>query len=314
MKDYYKKLEKKRYARAAILRKHDGDPAIMGYQGRNIFMICCRKLRKAMKYFHILRDDKFYIGQLSVVVDFKCNLNCDGCGQHMPLLKEMPSECKQVDMEQIYRDLDKISDAVDGIGGIGVGNGEGFLFSGVIGLIDYYARNPKILNMNIPTNGSVLPAEEVLKKMRDNKVSATVTKYDVIPEERRKKVTDLLTKYKIIYTVFYDRVWFLHEYLPEITSSKKEATIKYCHCERFFLLMQGKLWRCVTDATRTFVGIREERKGDSICVKDATVEEIRDFLWEKTHIPYLESCLHCRGIKGSMAKKIPAGKQLKGKD
>lgn len=179
------------------------------------------------------------------------------------------------------------------------------------GVIDYFAHNSKILNMNIPTNGSVVPAEDILVKMHDNNVSATITKYDVIPEERRQEVISLFKQHDIVYTVFENRKWYLHEYLPEIVSTEEEACEKYLACDKFFMLMQGRLWKCETDATRVLAGIRKEVEGDSICVKDATVEEIRNFLWEKAHLPYIESCTHCRGSKGCYVKEIPAGEQIR---
>lgn len=310
MKDYYKELEKSGYARSAILRRHTGDPAIMGYQGSNVIMIACRKLRKAMRYHRIMRDHKFYIAHLAVVTNFDCNLNCNGCGQHTPIIKRIPEEYKQIDIEQICCDLDKISAAVDGIGGMAMANGEGFLNKNIGEMIEYYAGNDKILNMNIPTNGSIIPTSDVLEKMSKNRVSATITKYNAVPEEQRQKLIGLFKEYGIAYALFEDRKWYLHEYLPEEKSSEKEAYEKYKSCDKFFMLLQGRLWKCETDATRVLAGIRQEAEGDSICVKHATVEEVRNFLWEKSHLPHIESCRHCRGSKGSLVKEIPAGEQI----
>lgn len=311
MKNYYMEMEKRSYASAAILRRQDGDPQIMGYTGNNPVLAAYRKIRKAGKYYRILYDHKFYIGSLAVVTGFDCNLNCTGCGQHTPLIKKLPAQSRQIDIGQIYRDLDKISDAVDGIGGIALANGEGFLNKYAGGCIDYFASNPKILNMNIPTNGSVMPSKELLKKMRDHQVSATITKYRAVPEERRQQMIRLFRQYGITYTVFEDRKWYLHEYLPGVCSTGQEAHEKYKHCDKFFMLLQGRLWKCETDATRVFAGIRKEAEGDSICIKDAATTEIRKFLWEKSHLPYIESCRHCRGSRGSLVKEIPSGRQIR---
>jgi len=310
MNNYYKQIEKKDYARNAILRRHEGDPAIMGYMGNNPFLVMLRKVTKGLKYYKIMKDNKFYIANLAVVTGYECNLNCNGCGQHTPLIKKMPSECKQVDMEQICKDIDKISAAVDGIGGIAMANGEGFLNPNLEKLMDYYAQNPKILNMNVPTNGSIIPAQSTLKKMKQHNVSATITKYDVIPEEKRQKTIAAFDAAGVTYTVFENRIWYSHEYLPDVSVSEEEAREKYSKCEKFYMLIQGKLWKCEVDATRVFAGIRNEKTGDSICVKDATIEEVRNFLWETANSACLESCLHCRGGSGSLLKVIPAGQQL----
>lgn len=313
MKKYYRILfgsEKKDYVRNVILRRHEGDPAIMGYVGNNPFFVMLRKVVKGLKYYKIMNDNKFYIGNLAVVTGFDCNLNCKGCAQHTPQIKKIPAECKQIDMEQVYKDLDKISAAVDGIGGIALAIGEGFKNPNAEALVDYFSKNKKILNMNIPTNGGVIPAQSILKKMKKYNVSATITKYDVIPEEKRKKVISAFDEAGVTYTVFENRIWYSHEYLPDVSVSEEEAKAKYPTCEKFFMLISGKLWKCEVDATRVFAGIREEKPGESICVKDATIEEIREFLWEKSNAPYLESCLHCRSCSRSLSKEIPAGKQI----
>lgn len=311
MEDFYNKLEKRAYARNAILRRQKGDSERMGYQGHNVCKTGYRKWLKLKKYHQILCDHKFYIANLAVATDFSCSLNCDGCGQHTPLIKKLPASCKKVDMNQVYRDLDKISSVVDGIGGIALANGEGFLNQHVSEMITYFAKNPKVLNMNIPTNGSVIPPAEVLEKMREHQISATVTKYDAVPEEKRRKVIRLLEQYGITYTVFENRKWYSVEYLPGVQSPVRETKAKYQACERFFMLIQGKLWKCVPDATRVFAGIREEEAGDSICVKDAKAGELRKYLWQKTHQPYMEPCRHCRGTKGSLAIEIPPGRQIR---
>ena len=77
------------------------------------------------------------------------------------------------------------------------------------------------------------------------------------------------------------------------------------------MLLDGKLWKCVTDATRVMAGIRPEQENDSLLVRDATIDEVRDFLMKKASVPHIESCYHCRGSVGSMVVEIPAGEQLK---
>lgn len=311
MNSNYIRLEKIRYAKIAASRRENGEPQILDYKGNNIIKLVLRKIQRIRKTRKILRDNKFYIGEIAVVTDFTCNLNCRGCGQHMPEIKKLPNEMKIVDMEQVYRDLDKISQAVDGIGGIALANGEGFLNKNLEGMMEYYHNNDKILSMNVPTNGTIVPEQNILDKMYQYGVSATITRYKVVPEEKRETVRKKMKEKEISVVTFENRKWQYLEYCPNITASEKEACEKYPHCERFFSIMNGKLWKCVTDATRVMAGIREEREGDSILIKDATVEEVRAFLMEKASLPHLESCYHCRGVVGSMAIEIPAGEQTK---
>ena len=311
MNSNYIRLEKIRYAKIAASRRENGEPQILDYKGNNIIKLVLRKIQRIRKTRKILRDNKFYIGEIAVVTDFKCNLNCRGCGQHMPEIKKLPNEMKIVDMEQVYRDLDKISQAVDGIGGIALANGEGFLNKNLEGMMEYYHNNDKILSMNVPTNGTIVPEQNILDKMHQYGVSATITRYEAVPEEKRDAVRKEMKENGISVVTFENRKWQYHEYCPKITSSEKEACEKYQHCDRFFMLMNGKLWKCETDATRVMAGIREEREGDSILIKDATVEEVRAFLMEKASLLHIESCNHCRGGVGSMVIEIPAGEQIK---
>lgn len=311
MNSNYIRLEKIRYAKIAASRRENGEPQILDYKGNNIIKLALRKIQRIRKTYKIIRDTKFYISDLAVVTDFTCNLNCRGCGQHTPEIKKLPDEIKNVDIEQVYKDLDKISQAVDGIGRIALAIGEGFLNRNLEGMMEYYHKNDKILSMNVPTNGTIVPKQNILNKMHQYGVTATITRYEVVPEEKRATVRNAMKENGISVVTFENRKWQLHEYSSQITSSEKETSKKYQHCERYFMLIQGKLWKCVTDATRVMGGLREEREGDSLLINDATVEEVRAFLLEKSNLPHLDSCYHCRGNVGSMVIEIPAGEQIK---
>lgn len=311
MNNNYKKLEKCRYAKEAASQRWNKENKMLDYKGNNLFKLVYRKLFRIMKERKILKDDKFYIGYLAVATDYTCNLNCRGCGQHTPEIKKISEEQKKIDILQIFKDLDKISQAVDGIGGLALANGEGFLNKNLEQVMDYYHNNPKILSMNVPTNGTVIPNATVLDKMSEYGVSATITRYEVVPEQKREALRKVLRAKKIRFTTFENRKWQYHEYCPELSSTEKETCHKYYNCERFFMLLNGELWKCVTDATRVFAGLREKREGDSLVVQDATVEEVRDFLEKKANLTHLESCYHCRGGVGSMVIHIPAGEQIK---
>lgn len=306
----YKKLEKSRYAQNVIRFKRNGDPSIFGYAGKNIFLIFVRKIAKGIKYLRIMQDHKLYISNLAVVTSFACDLNCYGCGQHEPYLRKLSQEKRQIDMKQIKKDLKKISSVVDGIGGYALANGEGFLNQGLSELIDYYAADPKVWNMNVPTNGTVLPSEEILQKMSTYGVTATITKYDCVKEETRQILRDVLDSYGITYSTFENRIWYLHEYMEDKICDIKEAEKKYQECDRFFMLMQGRLYKCECNATGIMAGLRPENPEDSIRVEEASRKELRTFIVEKNNVSHIEACLHCRGPVGNHVKVIPAGKQM----
>lgn len=310
MKNY--NLEKKRYANIAARCQEKGDPAILAYEGKNIFIRILKKIVGWKKYHAVMQDNHSYIASLAVVTSYACNQNCRGCGQHEPLIKKLPPEKLYINMRQIKEDLDKISLAVDKIGGIAVANGEGFLNRNLSELIDYYSNNPRILRMNVPTNGSIIPQDELLDKISQNGITCTITEYKSVSAEQRNNFIQKLEQHNVKYTVFKGRKWYLHEYDENLKVSEQGAQDKYRHCERFFMLMDGELWKCVPDATRVKAGLRPRREGDSICVKDSSIEEVRKFIEEKSKASYLESCLYCRGCYGSDVIEIPAGEQMKG--
>ena len=311
MNKNYFELEKIRYAKQAASKRQGNEPKILDYAGNNYIKLVYRKICRVIKQEKIMKDNNFYIGPIAVVTDYTCNLNCRGCGQHTPEIKKLPCEAKQIDMEQIYKDLDKISEAVDGISGIALANGEGFLNKNLEGIMEYYHNHPKFLSMNVPTNGTVLPTQNILNKMHEYGVTASITRYEVVPEEKRSAMRKKFKENGIKSTTFESRKWYLHEYCSDRTCSEVEACKKYKECERFFMLLDGKLWKCVTDATRVMAGIRPEQENDSLLVRDATIDEVRDFLMKKASVPHIESCYHCRGSVGSMVIEIPAGEQLK---
>ena len=307
----YKRLEKSRYVKVATSSLKPEVSAVIRYRGHNPFRIFLRKAVKAVLQGRMMLDHKLYISNIAVVTSFACNLNCYGCGQHTPQIKQLAADKRKIDFDQICKDLDKILLVVDGIGGIALANGEGFLNPNLNRMMDYFAKTPKIHSMNVPTNGTIIPNEETLTNMSNHGVTATITRYDCVDEAKRTAVQQAFEQHHVYYSVFEDRKWYLHEYVEDEICDDKEAAEKYCECERFFMLMQGRLWKCVTNATGIKAGVRPERMDDSICVETATLQELRQFIIEKNNLSYLESCKHCRGSVGSHVKEIVAGEQLK---
>lgn len=303
-------LEQKRYYKIARSVWTENDPFILKYDGNNIIKKIYKQFVKCIKDIKTKKNEKMlYISYLAVVCSFECNLNCIGCGQHTPYIKKLDEKERNIDFNKVLRDLERVYSIVDGIGGLALANGEGFLNPNLEGIIDYYSSKPNILSINIPTNGSIVPDDAILEKMVKNNVTATITKYDCIPEEKRR---DLMSEFKrrgIKYTYYDNREWYDHEYIEDIICDEKEAIKKYKHCERYFMLMQGKLWKCEVQATGVYAGKRPLFEDDYIEIDSSTDEEIRDFISRKCEARCIESCRHCRGGCGSMVKVIPAGEQ-----
>lgn len=308
----YYKLEKERYAHERVRVRETGDAAIIDYRGKNVFKILYRKLYKAVKYYRIMCDRKFYIGNFALVTSYKCDLRCKGCGQHTPIIAKMKEEDKKLDIDLILSNMDKICQCVDGIGSLSIAIGEGFLNENLLKVIEYFGHNDKICYMNVPTNGSVIPNDDILEAMSKYKVTATITRYECIPQKKVDALIKKFDEYGIRYTIFQDRQWVDTSLTKGLNHTEKENREKYRNCERFWMLINNnELWKCVVCATAAFVGEVDKREEDYIDVKNADKRQLRKFLEKYSSIDYLHGCTMCHGCTGDHIVKIPAGEQMR---
>jgi len=134
------------------------------------------KTRKILTYIQTEMDsvlNKVYLNYLEIPITTQCTLRCKECSNLIQYY-EKPYQIKYTD---IVKDIKRLCRLTEGIGTLRILGGEPLLHKDLYKIIYYLSRESKIENIQIVTNGTLIPSYKVLKAMRNNKVSVDISNY-----------------------------------------------------------------------------------------------------------------------------------------
>ncbi len=141
--------------------------------------------------------------RLCISVTNLCTLKCRDCNNLMPYCKE-----KYIaDIDELKKNIDKILQAVDGIVSVEVIGGEPFVYRHLVELITYLNANEKVENIEITSNGTVLPDENVFTALKNEKVSIWLSDYGCVNSQKAQAMYDNLRKHRIHVINMKNRTW-----------------------------------------------------------------------------------------------------------
>lgn len=150
------------------------------------------------------------IGFLVVSVGQACNFKCRDCGNFAPI---SPSEFKRYKINDIKKDLTKLFENVEYIEQIQIQGGEPLLYSDLGELLNFLHENkPKVHEIVIATNGSLMPDDKLLECFKRNDVCVRVSDYGLVGEScallmeklRRRDIRSYLYSFVSGKSMWYD--------------------------------------------------------------------------------------------------------------
>jgi len=119
------------------------------------------------------RDDTLTINSLSLRITSRCNLRCKGC---LFLVPEQP-KLHDYPLDELITSLKALCDMLDGVLDLTINGGETFMYSELGALLEAIANMPKVINVIIATNGTIVPSDAVLKICADNAFRIRISNY-----------------------------------------------------------------------------------------------------------------------------------------
>lgn len=158
-------------------------------------------LRK-FKHKHIVRFEKLkllFTRKVSVpTMDFnittRCTLKCQDCGSLMPLYAKNQHFDENLDSFKLR--LDALLKHISHIYQFKIIGGEPLLNKDVAGMVDYACSKGQILLVEIVTNGTIIPTNEMLETLKRNKhkIQVYVSNYTLHNKTKYDEVLNLLAK------------------------------------------------------------------------------------------------------------------------
>lgn len=268
------------------------------------------KYRRSYNHYKVIahKNEGLYINTLDLVITEKCSLKCKGCSN----LMQYYANPEHLDLEELKSSFDKILQKADFISRAIIIGGEPFMNPQFYKIIEWYIDHPKIGNIEICTNGTIFPKEEVLDRLIHRKITMRISDYGDLSYNLDRWI-DFCKTNEIDYRISKLDVWNDCGELRKRNYSRqmqKEVYVK-CSCKNLPSLIRGRLYNCPYAANAANLHAVEEKEAKLDCLDlrrddvDYSKEDIRNFLYERE---YLEACNYCSGrMWESHFKKVTEG-------
>ena len=246
-----------------------------------------------------LNPDKLFLRSVDLIITERCSLKCKDCSNLMQYY-DTPVNC---DINMLFEEIEAFCKVIDEVNEFRVIGGEPLMNPQYHLIIKKLLDEPKVKKVVIYTNGTIVPVDEKIKYLKNNKVLFLITDYGANLSKNISGVIKKLQQNNIAFYAHQAAGWTScaevnkHNRIPEALLE----LFRNCCAKNTSTLSDGKLYRCPFSANvhrlkaipysnNDFIDIKKEvNKGKNI---PELRDEIRKFLLGKK---FLDSCDYCNG-------------------
>lgn len=237
---------------------------------------------------------------LNFCVGQACNYKCKDCANFAPYAE---SRNKKYKVDNIKSDMDKILPFFKEIDKVHIQGGEPFLHSELEEILAYTKKyNGIVKKVQIATNGSFIPSEEVLELLTDNYYEVRISNYK--NNTKLEELIEVLKQKGIHYRMynFADKkgTWTdcgSMEYVAPLKENveSKVARCSWCMC---YSVENGMVGRCARSIPALSLQKINAKKTDYLFLNTSIDKQEVDkyFMFINT----MECCKYCKGSDGEI--------------
>lgn len=234
-----------------------------------------------------------FISRIAVSITNRCSLKCRDCNNLMPYCKEHFTG----DVSDQIKDLKTILRYVEGIINVELIGGEPFVYSQLDLLLQYVCNEPKIMFVEVTTNGTIVPSAGVTELLKHPKVCVMLSDYGQVNSERAKKTYRYLKRNHVCVKYLKNRYWIFPGGIESREKSRAKIKYEYFHCfarKDCRTLYNGKLYVCGRAPVLNEIGVLKDNSSfldirHMNLRKTAGEQKIKQF-FENT---YADACNYC---------------------
>ena len=266
--------------------------------------------RKILKDFYFLKEKFEYfvlghvnISQIEFTLTTKCTLKCRYCINYIPRLSN--AENKLINFEDFKLYIDNLTKSVNKIYNLILLGGEPLLVKNLDKYLEYAAKNKKIKNVWITTNGTMLMPENlinIIKKYR-KKVTIWVSNYSANPDLKNilkhEKLFEQIkeTGADLIYNK--DLNWgFVTEEIKSYNRERKDNISYFKKCmQNCLAVFDDKLFVCPRAGTFYLKGLYKLSDNELVSLKNNNHKELKKQIIQFYSRDYFSACDCCNIIE-----------------
>lgn len=278
-------------------------------------------------YYYFLKIREFLTRKPTFIhfvyeTNTQCTLRCKECHSYMPYFTK--ESHYMTNFDDFKNEIDKLLKSVDLILSFRLQGGETLLVKDLAKIINYACSKKQIQHMQIISNGTIVPSQELLSAMNNPKVILCLSDYslneDVAPKCKHEEIIKLLKENNVNYRhtkSFGGDYWVAKPTIINNEIIDKEFSIKNlkaCYCfgiPKSYILFCGKIFICAPQVyywkTNPDFKISKESFVDVI---NTTTKNLSPKIRKFTNKKYFDLCARCNTHQIKDYKMIP-GEQLK---
>ena len=275
-------------------------------------------IEEFVSVYYVYQYNKVYFSSISFLPSTVCNLKCRFCLNFNPFAQKFYVR----EWKSLTKDVDLFFSCVDYVMLFHVSGGEPLLYQYTADLIQYIDEKygDRIGTLRMVTNGTIVPKEDVLKKLSQCNVEVTIDDYrEAVPKYREnfEKLIEQMNEYGVRYYINKADTWI--DLAPEKTDfsgwsdDKLEQHRTECN-QSWQELRDGKLYNCNYAAYATVAGIAGEQDleeaFDLTIFNENQKKELVEFRLGFTTKGYTEFCKKCRGFSEKNSEKVRPAIQM----
>ena len=245
-----------------------------------------------------LASDKLFIRSVDIIITERCSLRCRDCSNLMQYYKE-PKDC---DIDIITRSIDALCSLADEINEFRVIGGEPFMNKEIHLVIKKLVGESKVRKIVIYTNGTIVPGEEYVQCLKDDKVLFIITDYGPL-SRKIDALVKVLRENNIAYHTLKVDGWADCSGIIKHNrdADQQRSVFRNCCAKNLITLSDGKLFRCPYAANAHRLAAIPDCESDYINILNGSIgvtdisemrNRVKDYLLRKE---YLEACDYCNG-------------------
>lgn len=262
-------------------------------------------------YHHSYRfPDKLLLQSVDFIITERCSLKCRDCSNLMQYYKH-PAD---INIDQLFRQIDKLCACVDEIYEARILGGEPFMNKNLSLITQRIIDEPRVNKIIIFTNGTIIPGDKQVECFKSSKVLIYITNYGLL-SKKVGKLTELFAKNHIAYNINTCTSWTDCAKIKKHnrTESEQKIIFENCCAKNILTISNGKIYRCPFSANASRLRAIPNFESDCVDFMNSAItmdiirSNIKKLMFEKE---YIEACDYCNGrVYG--APEIPSAIQTK---
>lgn len=243
-------------------------------------------------YWRKEHPDALVMQSVEIPITERCSLKCRDCANLMQYF-ENP---KEADVEKTIADMDYLLTAVDKVEKFQLLGGEPFVSRNLYKYVKHFCDHPKILSVNILTNGTIIPTGENLECLKHKNVFVYISDYGEL-SRNLKNLVQLFEKEGIQYQVLEKSKWTSCAQIKKYgrTPEELEKTMYYCCVKINHVVKNGRFYLCPFLGNAFALHAIPNYEDESIVIQNYEPSELRNQLKKFLQKSYFHGCDYCEG-------------------